>query len=78
MENLDESSKDSSHARCISQLPHDCLVELHTGRFDGAQQHRATEQLELPRLPHFRLVTLITSIWRNFQRRQHLETQAVS
>ena len=32
-----------SAARCISQVSGDCLAELHSGRFDGAQQYRQAE-----------------------------------
>jgi len=62
--------------RCQLSSVAGCLSEFQTGRFDGAQNHRslefasATAELLSPR--RVRLLLLITTIWRNFQRRRLL------
>jgi len=65
-----------NYTECQLESIAECLSEFHTGRFDGAQNHRsipvASATAALLRPPHLRLLLLITTIWRNFQRRRLL------
>lgn len=61
---------------CSSSSIAECLLEYQTGNFDGSQQHRSLEVLNETKArlqpEHVRLLLLITTIWRNFERRHHL------
>lgn len=64
------------YGECQLSTAANCFSEYQTGRFDGAQMHRSmafeNETQALLRPPHARLLLLVTSVWRNFQRRRLL------
>eukprot|EP00929_Paragymnodinium_shiwhaense_P046405 TRINITY_DN23627_c0_g1_i2.p1 TRINITY_DN23627_c0_g1~~TRINITY_DN23627_c0_g1_i2.p1 ORF type:complete len:578 (-),score=117.08 TRINITY_DN23627_c0_g1_i2:2-1735(-) len=72
----EEALKPQDWGQCQLSTTAECLIEYQTGRYDGAQNHRAMEfesiTRSLVRPKAIQLLLLFTSVWRNRQRRRLL------